>query len=272
MNAPTTDTDRFAFGRNWASYSALIDHARVDAAVAGVRRLVGRESLAGSRFLDIGSGSGLHSLAACLMGAAQVTAVDLDPDSVETTRRVLSRLGGEVRWTADRVSVFDLSPATHGVFDIVYSWGVLHHTGRMEEAVACAASMVAPGGLLIVALYQKTPLCEFWKWEKRAYVRHPRTFAPAARVLFKAAMVAGYAVSGQNPWTRIRTYAGNRGMDWSHDVNDWLGGLPYESISAEELSGLAARLGFRVVRAYPTRIRAFGAFGTGCDEYVLARA
>jgi 2-polyprenyl-6-hydroxyphenyl methylase/3-demethylubiquinone-9 3-methyltransferase len=271
MAAQTSEGDRFAFGKNWASYARLIDDRRVEAAVDGLRRLVGQESLGGQRFLDIGSGSGLHALAACLLGAAQVTAVDLDPESVETTRAVLSRLAGRTAWSAERTSVFDLTPATHGPFDIVYSWGVLHHTGRMEEAVACAARLVAPGGTLVLALYQRTPLCAFWKWEKRAYVRHPYTFAPLARALFKAAMIAGYLIDGQNPWSKIRGYSTNRGMDWSHDVHDWLGGWPYESISAGEMSRLAARLGFSVIRSSPTRVRALGLFGSGCDEYVLQR-
>src|SRR6516165_5570957 len=78
----------FAFGKNWASYSKLVTDARVEEAVASLHRLAGGE-LSGMRFLDIGCGSGLHSLAALRLGAAEVVAVDIDADSVATTRALL---------------------------------------------------------------------------------------------------------------------------------------------------------------------------------------
>ena len=61
----------FAFGRNWASYSTIIDDARVAQAEDGLAQLLGREGLAGKTFLDIGCGSGLHAVAAARLGAAR---------------------------------------------------------------------------------------------------------------------------------------------------------------------------------------------------------
>lgn len=127
----TRQETHFAFGNNWASYARSIGRPQIDEAVAGLSRLLGGERLDGKRFLDIGSGSGLHALAAFELGAAEVVALDIDPDSVETTRAVLALHAPGRPVEVAQASVFDLSPAQYGRFDVVYSWGVLHHTGDM---------------------------------------------------------------------------------------------------------------------------------------------
>src|SRR5687768_14830032 len=81
----------FAFGENWADFAHVIDEKHVNAAIDGLRRLLGDVDLKGKRFLDIGCGSGLHSLAALKLGAADVVAIDLDPRSVETTRALIAQ-------------------------------------------------------------------------------------------------------------------------------------------------------------------------------------
>ena len=136
----------FAFGKNWLDYAAKIDEARIAQAVADLQRLSGRERFDGLSFLDIGCGSGLHALAAIRMGAARVVGVDIDADSVAASRGTLARFAPEPNARFDVVSVFDMTPQTHGGFDLVYSWGVLHHTGDMRRALTVAASLVQPGG------------------------------------------------------------------------------------------------------------------------------
>src|SRR5689334_15643474 len=106
----------FEFGQNWADFSKLIDDERMTLATESVRRLV--PDIKGKTFLDIGSGSGLFSLAALRLGAARVHAVDIDENSVATTTRVLEVHGGKDRpWKAEQKSVFDLSPDEFGQFD-----------------------------------------------------------------------------------------------------------------------------------------------------------
>src|SRR2546427_7970550 len=129
----------FAFGKNWAAYAEKIAQAQINEAVRGLSRLLGNERLDGKRFLDIGSGSGLHSLAAFHLGAKEVVAVDIDADSVATTRAVLERHASRGRFRVERKSVFDLDPAHQGTFDTAYSWGVLHHTGDLDNAIRRAA-------------------------------------------------------------------------------------------------------------------------------------
>lgn len=264
-------TDRsthFDFGKNWANYSKIVDQSRIDAAVDSVRALVG--DLRGKTFLDVGSGSGLFSLSALHLGASHVTATDLDEDSTATTRSMLQSFGDPSRWTAERISVFDLKPEQHGTFDVVYSWGVLHHTGRMWPAVEAAARMVKPGGLFALALYEKTPIDGFWRVEKQAYMKAGKWGQKLMRGLYVAVYSAGLLLTGRNPLAKIRS-ARQRGMDSFLDVHDWLGGFPYESCTKEEVSAFLTPLGFTAVLEKPVPVHAGGILGSGCSEYVYRR-
>src|ERR1700682_6555006 len=93
------------FGENWSNYAKTIDRNRIDSAVAGLKKLF-PEGLAGKTFLDIGCGSGVHSLAALSLGASSVLATDIDENSVSTTRQILSRRFPDERWAAKGISVF----------------------------------------------------------------------------------------------------------------------------------------------------------------------
>src|SRR5206468_9888451 len=130
MNLEHLET-HFRFGDNWQSYARAISERHIRHAVAGLRALV-PDGCAGKTFLDIGCGSGIHSLAASILGA-KVTAIDIDPASVEASHSVLTSHGFPAV-VPKQISVFDLDPTTFGQLDIVYSWGVLHHTGDMWRA------------------------------------------------------------------------------------------------------------------------------------------
>jgi 2-polyprenyl-6-hydroxyphenyl methylase/3-demethylubiquinone-9 3-methyltransferase len=257
----------FDFGKNWARYSELIDCDRLAAATESVRRLV--PDVAGKTFLDIGSGSGLFSLAALHLGAARVHAVDIDEDSVTTTRKVLASFGDDSRWTAEQRSVFDLSPDELDTFDVVYSWGVLHHTGDMWKAIDRASKMVAAGGTFALALYEKTPLCGAWRVEKKAYMRAGPRVQRLARGLYIGLYRLGRLATGRNPFVRGVL---NRGMALEHDVHDWLGGYPYESTDKAEVAEFLCTRGFEPVLEKAVKIHAGGIMGSGCSEYVYRRA
>lgn len=268
--------NHFAFGRNWAEYAATITDGEIAEAQSALKRLLDGKTLAGARVLDIGSGSGLHSLAAIRLGAQGVTAVDIDADSAATTRAVLSRLAPGADWRVDEKSVFDLSPVGSNTFDVVYSWGVLHHTGDMWQALRTAAAMVAPGGLFVFALYRRVWMDWFWRREKRWYARASASSQAKARALYVGLFRVALLATGRRFSAYVANYRGNRGMSYYHDVHDWLGGWPYESVSAPEIARLMAELGFEAVRL-PTRTgrvlgRDVGLFGSGCDEYAYRRA
>lgn len=263
---------RFNFGDNWESYAAGLTPEKVAEAEKGLRRLLGRERLDGMRLVDIGCGSGIHALAAVRMGA-QVTAIDIDPQSVATTRKMLQQYAppGAV-WDAQLRSILDEGTIEGGPFDIVYSWGVLHHTGQMWAAMDRAAGLVAPGGMLAIALYKKTPLCGFWRVEKALYSRLPGWLRPVLTVPYAAAQCAAITVGGRNAWKYIKDYKAQRGMDFWHDCIDWLGGYPYESASPAEVRDWAAGKGLKTTGEWNVQpVSGHGILGSGCAEYVFSR-
>jgi 2-polyprenyl-6-hydroxyphenyl methylase/3-demethylubiquinone-9 3-methyltransferase len=263
---------RFAFGENWNSYLTELDDARIAEAEKSLQWLLGRERLDGLSFVDIGSGSGLMSLAARRLGA-RVCSFDADPQSVECTAILRDRFfPGDRDWSVERGSVLDRNYlASLGKFNVAYSWGVLHHTGAMRDAIANAAELAAPGALFVVALYRRTRLCWLWKLEKRWYCHASARAQAVACGLYVTLMQLVFALSGRDFKAYVANYYGQRGMDHIHDVRDWLGGYPYESITPADVARQASQLGFEHVRS-KVRPYSFGLFGSGCDEYVYRRA
>ena len=260
---------RFEFGRNWASFAQLLDDRRIASAEDRLAKLLGTRSLAGRRFLDIGCGSGLHALAALRLGAEEVVAIDLDPHSTATARAVLEKFWPRRNWSVHDLSVFALEARPFGLFDVVYSWGVLHHTGEMQRALRIAAAQVAPDGQLALALYGKTRYCGLWKRIKRWYVGATPEQKSRAERLYTRLFGLYLLLRGKRLSTHIANYNKKRGMDYHHDVRDWIGGYPYESIAPRELSELLAPLGFAA--EWQDVRRRSGLFGSGCDEFRLRK-
>jgi 2-polyprenyl-3-methyl-5-hydroxy-6-metoxy-1,4-benzoquinol methylase len=258
----------FEFGENWKDYAKSIDQKRIDQAIEGLRVFF-PDGLADRTFLDIGSGSGLHSLAALSLGATCVTAVDIDENSVSTTRELLTRYAPNSDWKASVASIFDMSPDDFGSFDVVYSWGVLHHTGDMWRAIERASRLVKPAGQFALAIYAKTRCEAAWKLEKRIYSRSPRIFQWAMRQIYMAAYLARTSLR-TNPISYVRNYSKMRGMNFSHDVHDWLGGYPYEAASADQLHDRISALGFSEARSFRLPVT-IGLFGAGCHEFVFQK-
>jgi 2-polyprenyl-6-hydroxyphenyl methylase/3-demethylubiquinone-9 3-methyltransferase len=266
-----TQESHFEFGKNWASYARLVTEEHLQEAVRSLQRLAGGD-LRGKRVLDIGCGSGVHALAALRLGAREVVAVDIDRDSVATTEAVLQARAAGQPWSVRQTSVFDLQAGAEGLFDVVYSWGVLHHTGDMYRALRTAASVVAPQGQFIFALYRRTRLCWLWKAEKKWYTGARPAAQARARSAYVALFRIGLPIARRCSFSSfLAGYGQRRGMDFYHDVHDWLGGWPYESISPAQTERFMTRLGFQRVRAFARAGTELGLFGSGCDEYVYAR-
>jgi len=210
-------------------------------------------------------------LAALRLGARSATGLDIDPSSVEAARTVFKKLGAANQWSVEVASVFDLTPEKNGTYDIVHSWGVLHHTGDMGLAIRKAAALVASHGYLAVALYRKTPLCAFWRQEKKFYARSNRSIQAAIGGIYRTAFRAALIARGRNPVNYVRNYKTTRGMNWFTDTHDWLGGYPYESATPQEVTDFLNSLGFTVVRTFEKPAAAGGLFGSHCDEFVAVR-
>jgi len=263
--------ERFAFGANWRQFLDELTPARIAEAMDSMRELLGIHQLQEKSFLDIGSGSGLFSLAARRLGA-RVHSFDFDPQSVACTEQLRAEFQpGDRDWRIETGSVLDtVFIASVGRHDVVYSWGVLHHTGAMWQAITNATSAVAPGGMLVVALYNRQPLLTpFWVGTKRLYQALPTLLRPLLVfpffLLFALLGFAADLVKWRSPLDRWRGRR-RRGMRMYRDAVDWVGGWPFEVASPAEVVEFCRALGFRLAR-----IRTVGG-RHGCNEFVLRRA
>jgi SAM-dependent methyltransferase len=228
----------FAFGENWSRFLTSLSDKQIEQATRSVSALVGRD-LQDKAFLDIGSGSGLSSLAARRLGA-RVYSFDYDPQSVACTQELRRRFfPGDDAWTVAQGSVLDAAfLATLGQFDVVYSWGVLHHTGHMWVAIENAARLVRPGGLFAIGIYNfhgGRRGTAMWTRLKRWYCKAPRWQQVAWENAYLTWNLISLAAVGRNPIRKIREYHVGRGMSWRHDAIDWLGGYPYEAATPGEI-------------------------------------
>ena len=108
-SAEVSAGERFEFGKNWARFLATLTPEKIVKAEVSLRQGLRRESLAGLEFLDIGSGSGLFSLAARRLGA-RVTSMDYDPYSVSCTQELRRRyFPDDPDWKVLSGSVLDAS-------------------------------------------------------------------------------------------------------------------------------------------------------------------
>jgi 2-polyprenyl-3-methyl-5-hydroxy-6-metoxy-1,4-benzoquinol methylase len=259
---------RFEFGANWRRFLSLLDESRIQVAEASLRSMLRVDTLAGKTFLDIGSGSGLFSLAARRLGA-RVHSFDYDPSSVACTAELKRRyFPADASWQVEEGSILD---ATYlgglQTFHVVYSWGVLHHTGRMWEALGNAARLVRPDGHLFIAIYNNQGgASERWKMLKRLYNRHRLLRAPLTiYTLLRqwSRTVIRDSLRGR-PWASWAEYKCSRGMSAWHDIVDWIGGYPFEVAKPEEIVQFYLARGFHL-----ERLKTCGG-GLGCNEYVFA--
>ncbi len=232
---------RFGFGRNWERYiKEHFSEERVQISQQHLLNFLKLNDLKGKYFLDVGCGSGLHSLAAFKIGASRIVSFDYDPKSVSTTRMLREYVGNPAYWEIKQGSILDLQfvdalePA-----DIVYSWGVLHHTGDMWNAIENTARLVKKGGYLYLALYTAgimPPSDEFWLDVKQQYnlggwakKRRMELWYVWEFMLYKRVRSIPYLVK------RYYEYKKSRGMDLYTDLVDWLGGWPMEFAGIEQV-------------------------------------
>jgi 2-polyprenyl-6-hydroxyphenyl methylase/3-demethylubiquinone-9 3-methyltransferase len=259
---------RFAFGRNWSRYLGSLDEKYILEAEASLKNWLG--DVSGMKFLDIGCGSGLFSLVARRLGAT-VHSFDFDPNSVGCAEELRKRFfPGDPNWTIERGSVLDRSFIDKlGQYDVVYSWGVLHHTGDLDTALSNAARTVKPDGRLWIAIYNDLgPVTKAWTAIKKAYVKSLLgravvigTFVP----LFILGNLVADLVRLRSPLSQYREYRkSHRGMSRAVDWLDWLGGYPYQPARAETMFDFFQQRGFDLLKLYT-------ATGWGNNQFVFRR-
>jgi 2-polyprenyl-6-hydroxyphenyl methylase/3-demethylubiquinone-9 3-methyltransferase len=264
---------RFEFGENWTRFLALLNEDRIAEAENSLRKMLDVENLEGKSFVDVGSGSGLFSLAARRLGAC-VHSFDFDPKSVACTRELKRRFfADDLNWTINEASALDKEYiGTLGQFDVVYSWGVLHHTGQMWQALENVTALVKPRRKLFIAIYNDTgSQAARWTWIKKTYNDLPRALrAPFAALMilpeeaknFTKAMLTLKPGDYIKSWT---AYDKSRGMNRWRDIIDWVGGYPYEVATPDEIFDFYRERGFEL-----DKMRC-GGVGLGCNEFVFTK-
>ncbi len=259
---------QFDFGKNWKAFSReALTSVKIDQAKADFMHLLDGVPLKGKTFLDIGFGQGLSILLARYYGA-KVVGNDINP----TCRDALALTAKALKTTTDiricmgsilDTSVCDLvrkeSPDERG-FDIVHSWGVLHHTGNLKKALETAMSLVTQEGYCVLALYNTHWTSWIWRIIKWTYCKSPKCIQKfLVALLYPVIMIAKAIVTRQDPFKQ------SRGMDFYFDVVDWVGGYPYEYMTVDECKAVFKKANFECIRVIEATVP------TGCNQFVFKR-
>ena len=257
---------RFEFGENWRAFLTTLTDERIQIAEDSIRNMLEIADLENNTMIDVGSGSGLFSLAARRLGAT-VTSFDFDPTSVACTRELRSRFfPNDPNWIVEKGSVLDAEfLGKLGTFDVVYSWGVLHHSGDMWAAMDNAASLVNKGGTLYIGIYNdQGRTSRLWRRVKKLFCSGIVGKAIVTGLFIPYFFLRTLAASILKRQRIFAEYKKNRGMSITHDWFDWLGGFPFEVAKVEDVFRFYRRKGFSLKNVKTVN-------DLGINEFVFVR-
>lgn len=264
--------ERFSFGKNWTNFLQRFDEDRAYEAEVSLKKNLGVSDLNGKTFLDVGSGSGLFSLAAYRLGA-RVFSFDYDPDSVSCTKFLRNKYANnKSNWTIEQGSVLDSKfLEKFGKADVLYSWGVLHHTGQMYTGFENVSHLVKPNGHLFISIYNdQGSASKRWTWIKKKYINGNK-ITRLLLIIYSLFRFWGLTFTFDllrtgNFLTSWKSYGkNNRGMSPMHDLIDWVGGYPFEVAKPEDVFEFFKSKGFRL-----EKLKTSGG-GITCNEFVFMK-
>jgi 2-polyprenyl-3-methyl-5-hydroxy-6-metoxy-1,4-benzoquinol methylase len=262
------DKRHFSFGKNWQEFLKKLTAEKLDIAKGSLVEFLGRD-IKGKTFIDVGCGSGIFSLAAVKLGA-KVTSIDVDDNSLACATFLKQKYAKNADWKIMKASALDKDLARLGKFDIIYSWGVLHHTGDMKAALRNVSRIVKKSGKVYIAIYNNNEKHVFegtsksWTKIKRIYNKSPASIKRVIYLGYTAYLLTGITATLHNPVKYVKNYQTVRGMDFFTDVKDWIGGYPYEYASADEIVKFFSKLGFKAIKVKLAR-------SLGCNEFLFRK-
>lgn len=255
------NNDTFSFGKNWDSFiKNYLSQERIAEAKSSLVRFLNMPDLKNKTFIDVGCGSGIFSLAAYYLGASKIISFDADKESINCCQYLKQSVGDPLNWKVLQGSILDKKFITKlGKFNIVYSWGVLHHTGKMWEAIKNSLGLMDSKGLIYLAIYNKCiglsiypdgrfGSSKFWEKEKKIYSKLPGILQNCIDYSVISILILLYLILLKNPVKIITNHKKQfRGMSWRIDIKDWLGGYPYEYASVDEIFNFVKQYNYELL-------------------------
>lgn len=259
----TANKVTFSFGENWKDFVTVVDELDIVSARQNISEWIPSSNVENKKVIDIGCGSGIHSYCFHKLKASELLSIDVDKSSVDATNELKETAGNPSNWKVQNASILNKDFLRRvDTFDIVYSWGVLHHTGDMWKAIENAANIVRPGGLFWISLYVKGPRYEKDLATKQRYNNLGKG-GKKVFILTKIIKIMWKRIKKmQNPLTWNEKVG--RGMHKYHDIIDWFGGLPYEVASVDEVVSFLTAEDFKLMRLEETKERS-------CNIYLFKR-
>ncbi len=261
----------FSFGKNWSEFLKKLDKEKIEDAKNSLKNFSGLETFKGKVFVDIGCGSGLFSLCALLLGAKKVVSVDIDDSSINCAKFLRNKYSySQEKWEIIKGSALDKEFINSlPKADILYSWGVLHHTGNMYEAFENVEKLSKKKTLFYLAIYNEfngVPTSKTWRKIKKFYSSSGKISRKLMEIIYISYYVLGLLVYGRNPIKYIKKYNKNsvRGMDFFTDAKDWLGGYPYEYATTGKIKDYFEQKGFKLLKIRKSRRE-------GCNEFLFRK-
>lgn len=258
-------TVQFDFGENWKNYSSrALNHNKIIEARESLLRLLSIKEIENKNIVDIGCGSGIFSIAFALLGTKRILGIDINKKSIEVSLKNLNFFSQSFHLRQNiefrLADILKSASIKNEKFDIVYSWGALHHTGDMYKALDAAISLMSNNGYLIIALYNKHWSSIAWKFIKYFYNISPYLIKKnLAYFFYPIIFTVKLMITGKNPLKN------DRGMDFYYNIIDWIGGYPYEYATKQEIENYLMRKGLVLLKFIPPSVP------TGCNEFVFKK-